>query len=86
MVCPWSPTTSLQLGADRRQGTSDPTQSLVFGKFEKPVAESKYIVSVKTKQPNWRNFLYFSTSMYILPAHVLKTVDGAKLVKDYNYK
>ena len=45
---------------------------MVFGKFEQPVAESKYdILSVKSKVLNWRNFLYFS-GMSIYPAHVLK--------------
>jgi hypothetical protein len=58
---------------------------MTFGKFEKPVAESKYIVSVKSKVLNWRNFLYFS-GMSIYPAHVLKNVDGAAYLKDYNFK
>ncbi|MBS1818790.1 MAG: ABC transporter substrate-binding protein [Acidobacteria bacterium] len=67
------------------KGLQDPMNQMVFGKFEKPVAESKYIVSVKSKVQNWRNFLYFS-GMSILPGHVLKTVDGAAYLKDYNFK
>jgi len=67
------------------KGLQDPTQSLVFGKFEKPVAESKYIVSVKSKVLNWRNFLYFS-GLAIRPSSILKTINGDKYVKDYNYK
>lgn len=67
------------------KGLQDPSNQMVFGKFEKPVAESKYIVSVKSKVQNWRNFLYFS-GMTILPSHVLKTVDGAAYLKDYNFK
>jgi ABC-type transport system substrate-binding protein len=59
------------------QGLQDAMTSLVFSKYELPVAESKYIVRVKSKVLNWRNFLYFSASMPILPSHVLKTVDGA---------
>ena len=66
-------------------GLNDPMLPVVYGKFEKPVAESKYIVSVKTITPNWRNFMYFS-GMFVLPAHVLKTVDGATLVREYNDK
>jgi len=58
---------------------------MTFGKFDKPIAESKYIVSVKSKVLNWRNFLYFS-GMSIMPAHVLKNVDGAAYLKDYNFK
>ncbi|MEQ1910076.1 MAG: extracellular solute-binding protein [Vicinamibacterales bacterium] len=67
------------------KGLQDPSNQMTFGKFEKPVAESKYIVSVKSKVLNWRNFLYFS-GMSILPAHVLKSVDGATYLKDYNFK
>ena len=58
----------------------------MFAKFEKPVAESKYIVRVKSKVLNWRNFLYFSASMPILPAHVLKTSTATRYVKEYNFK
>jgi microcin C transport system substrate-binding protein len=68
------------------KGLQSPSSQLVYGKFEKPVAESKYIVSVKSLVQNWRNFLYFSASMQILPAHVLKDVDGAKYLEDYNFK
>ena len=67
------------------KGLQDPSNQMTFGKFEKPVAESKYIVSVKSKALNWRNFLYFS-GMSIFPAHVLKTLDGAGYLKDYNFK
>jgi microcin C transport system substrate-binding protein len=67
-------------------GLQSPSSQLVYGKFEKPVAESKYIVRVKSQVENWRNFLYFAASMQILPAHVLKDVDGAKYLEDYNFK
>ncbi len=68
------------------KGLQDPMSALVFAKFEKPVVESKYIVSVKSGALNWRNFLYFAQSLPILPSHILKTVDGAAYVKDYNFK
>jgi microcin C transport system substrate-binding protein len=67
-------------------GLQSPMLQLVYGKFDKPVAESKYIVSVKSQVENWRNFLYFAASMQILPAHILKDVDGAKYLTDYNFK
>ncbi len=67
------------------KGLQDPSSQLVYGKFDRPVAESKYIVRVHSKVQNWRNFLYFST-MSIFPSHVLKTVDGAKYLEDYNFK
>lgn len=68
------------------KGLADPPLPLIFGKFDKPVAESKYIVRVKTNKVSWRNFLYFSNSMWIFPAHVLKTLDGERFIKEYNYK
>jgi microcin C transport system substrate-binding protein len=68
------------------EGLQDPSARLVYEKFERPVAESKYIVRVRARDLNWRNFLYFSGSLYILPAHVLAKVDGATYLKEYNYK
>ncbi len=67
------------------KGLQDPSNQLVFGKFERPVAESKYILRVQSKQLNWRNMLYFS-GMLIFPAHVLKNVDGATYLRDYNFQ
>ena len=64
----------------------DPSNQITYGKFNRPVAESKYIVRVQAKELNWRNFLYFSASMLILPAQVLKDVNGDRYLKEYNYK
>jgi microcin C transport system substrate-binding protein len=63
----------------------DAMERLTFGKLGRPVAESKYIVRVKAKELNWRNFLYFS-GMTIFPSHVLKTLNGEKYIKEYNFK
>ncbi len=68
------------------KGLQDPMTELVYVKYDKPVVESKYIVRVTSKVLNWRNFLYFAASMPILPAHVLKTVNGDRYVKEYNFK
>ena len=68
------------------KGLQDPMSQLVFGKFEKPVAESPYIIRVESTQTNWRNFLYFSSSLPIFPAHVLETVDGASYLEEYNFR
>ena len=62
-----------------------PSNELIYGKLYRPVAESKYIVRVQSKQVNWRTFLYFST-MLILPADILKNMNGDKYLKDYNGK
>ncbi len=64
----------------------DPAQNLVFSNFNAPVAESKYIVSVKAKDVNWQNLLNFGAAMFVLPAHVLKNLTGATYIRDYNYK
>lgn len=56
-----------------------------YNKLEKPVAESKYIVRIKAKKLEWSNFLTAS-SMRVFPAHVLKTLDGAAYLRDYNFK
>ena len=63
----------------------DPFQTETFLKFKEPVAESKYIVRVESKELNWRNFLYFS-GMTILPASILKTINGDKYLKEYNWQ
>ena len=67
------------------KGLQWPSNIITYEKMEPPVAESKYIVRVKARELNWRNFLYFS-GLSILPAHILKTIDGAQYLKDYNYK
>lgn len=56
-----------------------------YNKLEKPVAESKYIVRMKAKELKWSNFL-IASSMRVFPAHVLKTVNGASYLHDYNFR
>jgi microcin C transport system substrate-binding protein len=53
--------------------------------LEQPVAESKYIVRMQAKSNQWMNFLRAAT-MRIFPAHVLKNLDGATYLRDYNFK
>lgn len=64
----------------------DPARTLIFSNFEKPVAESKYIVSVRAKDVKWQNFLYFAGSLYIYPAHVLEGLTGEEYIREYNYR
>lgn len=75
---------SWRLATDK--GLQDPALNVIFSNFEAPKAESKYIVSVKAKTETWHNLLYFSNSLFIYPAHVLKGVNGAAYIRDYNYK
>ncbi len=63
-----------------------PMEQITYSKFERPVAESKYIVRVHAKELNWRNLLYFSASLQVMPAHILKTINGDKYIKEFNYK
>ncbi|MBM79186.1 MAG: hypothetical protein CMJ78_01170, partial [Planctomycetaceae bacterium] len=64
----------------------DPSAQLTFGKFEPPVAKSKYIVEIKAKEQNWRNFLYFSASLPVMPAHEIGSITGEEYLDQYNYK
>ena len=75
---------SWRLAVDK--GLQDPPRLVIFSKFEEPVPESKYIVRVKAKTVSWRNFLDFSNSLFIYPAHLLKNVNGETYIRDYNYK
>jgi microcin C transport system substrate-binding protein len=64
----------------------DPFRKVVYSKFEQPVAESKYIVSVHAKTESWQNFLYFAQGLYIYPAHVLKNLTAKAYVDTYQRK
>jgi microcin C transport system substrate-binding protein len=61
-----------------------PSEQITYGKFERPIAESQYIVSVKAKSVNWRNFLYFSI-MPLHPSHILKDLDGTAFLEEYTF-
>ena len=69
----------------RDKTLQDPYFYTQFIKLEKPVAESKYIVRIKAKELGWRNFVYCAADV-VFPAHVLKTIDGDRISKDYNFK
>lgn len=62
----------------------EPSSQLVYGKFEPPVALSKYIVQVKAKSLNFRNFLYLSASLLIQPAHEIGKLTGKEYLEKYN--
>ena len=80
---------SWKLATDK--GIQDPARNLLYSNYEPPVAESKYIVSVRAKNDNWQNFMYFAVGariggLFIYPAHVLKNVTGDAYIRDYNYR
>jgi len=67
-------------------GILEAYSNILYGTYEQPVAESKYIVSVKTKEENWRQFLYFSGAMRILPAHHIGNIKGSEYLEKYQFE
>jgi microcin C transport system substrate-binding protein len=67
-------------------GILEAYSNILYGTYEQPVAESKYIVSVKSKQLNWRQFLYFAASMRILPAHYIGSITGEQYLEKYQFE
>jgi len=68
------------------KGLQDPPNQSMLGVFDKPVAESKYIVRVRSKEQKWQNFMNFVNFLSIFPASALKGLDGARYLKEYNFK
>jgi microcin C transport system substrate-binding protein len=64
----------------------DPSLNEIFSKYEQPVAESKYIISVKAKEINFQQFWYFSIEFKILPAHYIKDTSGKDFLEKYQFK
>ncbi len=67
-------------------GILEAYSNILYGTYEQPIAESKYIVSVKTKELNWRQFLYFATSMRILPAHIIGNIKGGDYLEKFQFE
>jgi len=67
------------------EGILEPAANLVYQKFEQPVALSKYIVQVVCKTVNFRNLLYFGTSMVIYPSHEIGNLTGKEFLEKYNF-
>ena len=67
-------------------GVLSPYTNILYGKYEEPVAVSKYIVKVKTKELNWRQFLYFGASMRIMPAHIIGGIAGTEYLEKFQFK
>ncbi len=64
----------------------DPYSLILYrDSYEKPVAESKYIVSVKTKKLHWRLFLYFG-GMDIYNAKELRSFKTGDEYLEMNWK
>jgi microcin C transport system substrate-binding protein len=68
------------------KGLQEAQLQAMLGQFEAPVAESKYIVRVKSTELRWLNFYNFVSFLPIFPAQSLKGLDGARYLKEYNFK
>ncbi len=67
-----------------QEDRNDPAEAMTFKAFDEPEILDKYTVRVKTKELNFRLFLYFS-GMKIYPAKYVK-IPGAQYLDDYNWK
>lgn len=67
-------------------GLEDPFWKDAWGKFERPVALSKDVVRIRSKELGWRQFLTAATELLVFPAHVLGDITGARYVDEYNDK
>jgi len=63
-----------------------PSEQVDFDRYEEPIAESMYIVSVVTKEANWRNFKIFAYDHTVLPAYYVDQVDGSEFLEKYQFK
>ncbi len=61
------------------------SKASICDKMEEPVAKSKYIVEVKCKGKDWRNFITMS-GMILLPAHEIGKLTGKQYLDEYNFK
>ncbi|MFC2150438.1 ABC transporter substrate-binding protein [Calditrichota bacterium] len=62
-----------------------PSSNITFNYYEEPVIESPYILSVTTKELNWRLFMYFG-GMSILPAKYIEPLTGTDFLREYQFK
>jgi microcin C transport system substrate-binding protein len=62
----------------------DPFTNNFWNKFERPVALNDQVVMVKAKEKTWRNFIYFSSQLFILPSHVIGDLSGEDYLKKFN--
>jgi microcin C transport system substrate-binding protein len=70
-----------------REDIKDPFSRMTwYDNYERPVAVSKSVVSVRTRHLHWRLFLYFGSSMQIYPAKEMSRLTGDQYLNDYNWK
>ena len=62
----------------------DPMTRTNMDEFEEPVVLSKYMLEVKCRNRNWRNFITFASAK-ILPAHEIGVLSGKEYLDKYNF-
>ncbi|MBN1968140.1 MAG: hypothetical protein JXR48_15085 [Candidatus Delongbacteria bacterium] len=67
------------------EGILSPYHNQMYGTYEEPEIISKYIVKVKSKELNWRKFMYFS-GLQIFPNSHLSKIDGKGYLEKYQWK
>jgi microcin C transport system substrate-binding protein len=68
-----------------QEDRDDPSTVMTFSEgYEQPEILDKHTIRVRTKELNWRLFLYFG-GMSIYPAKQIR-IPGAKYLEDYNWK
>ncbi len=67
------------------ESIGEPSLQLVYGKYEQPIALSKYIVQIKSKVLNFRNFIYIARAMLILSEKEIGRLTGKEFLDKYNY-
>jgi len=65
--------------------TQAPNFRQIFGRFERPVAESMYIVSFRAEDVSWRNQVDLA-QLWVFPAHFVRTLEGDDYLREYNFK
>ena len=66
-------------------GILDPYTNEIVSSFEIPIAESKYIVSIKSKTESWKQFYSISTEFKLLPSHYIQNITGKEYLEKYQY-
>ncbi len=64
----------------------DPFFSVMFQGYEKPVAESKYIIKIKSKEIGWSQFYFLATALKIYPSHYIGGIAGKDYLEKYQYR
>lgn len=68
------------------EGIQDPFQNDYWKKYERPIALTRDVVMVKSKQLNWRSFLSCAASLPVLPQHIIGKMTGKEYLEEYQFK